>query len=534
MKKTNLLLLVLLATCTLTVQAQRYLTPQFSATTVNTIAYGTNYTVLAAAGGHTLAQPLVADVYRPATDTVAKRPLVIYLHTGNFLPFPQNQGVNGTRGDSTCIEICTRLAKMGYVAASADYRLGWNPFATDVNDRSSGLINAAYRGLQDARTAVRYFKANAATFGIDSTKIVVWGQGTGGYIALAVGTLDSYNKILTTTQPAAKFFDSRTTPARPMVIEQIAGFGYVNGDIEGKFLGRLPAAAGPLPAGDTLNLPNWVANTSNVQMIVNMGGALGDISWLTATSIPTISFHVPYDPFAPYNSSVLNVNGAGTPLPVVEVQGGNWVQRKVDELGLDNAYDNVNAFWNPHKALFASRAFDSLLFGNNVMRIAGTNRFKGLFPLLGDTISDSSPWDFWASTNVNNANGLQSNPRMTPAKAKRYIDTIMTVFAPRACITLNLPCKTNVTNVSTEELLAADTKLVTSPNPSHSSIKFESDVYNPIQRIDLYDMSGKLMQVNSNINNHTFQLERNGLPTGMYIAKVKFEGGILAKKVIFE
>jgi hypothetical protein len=27
---------------------------------------------------------------------------------------------------------------------------------------------------------------------------------------------------------------------------------------------------------------------------------------------------------------------------------------------------------------------------------------------------------------------------------------------------------------------------------------------------------------------------RNALPNGMYIAKVKFEGGILSKKVIFE
>ncbi len=86
-----------------------------------------------------------------------------------------------------------------------------------------------------------------------------------------------------------------------------------------------------------------------------------------------------------------------------------------------------------------------------------------------------------------------------------------------------------------EELLKDNaTKLVASPNPAKSSILFESDVYNPIQAIELFDMSGRSVRVARNINANQYQLDRGTLPNGMYIAKVRFEGGILSKKIVFE
>ncbi|GIV31176.1 MAG: hypothetical protein KatS3mg029_0527 [Saprospiraceae bacterium] len=147
-----------------------------------------------------LVHPLVMDVYEPVGDTETDRPLVIYFHTGSFLPFPQNGITGGKKDDSTAVEICKRLARMGYVAASADYRLGWNPLDPQELNRRWFLINAAYRGVQDARTCIRYFKKTAAEagnpWGIDPNKIVLWGQGTGGYITLNSMCLDDYQKTL--------------------------------------------------------------------------------------------------------------------------------------------------------------------------------------------------------------------------------------------------------------------------------------------------------------------------------------------------
>jgi acetyl esterase/lipase len=62
------------------------------------------------------------------------------------------------------------------------------------------LINAAYRGIQDARTAARFMRSEAVDNGnpynIDTEKIGVFGIGTGGYIVAGVATVDDYNEIV--------------------------------------------------------------------------------------------------------------------------------------------------------------------------------------------------------------------------------------------------------------------------------------------------------------------------------------------------
>ena len=122
---------------------------------------------------------------------------------------------------------------------------------------------------------------------------------------------------------------------------------------------------------------------------------------------------------------------------------------------------------------------------------------------------------------------------MGAAKAKLYVDSIMAFIVPRACVGMALPCAGVVT--STEDLLNAETtKLSIAPNPAHDYITFESEVYNPMRSIEIYDMSGRLVRQVAKVDNHQFNMMRNTLPTGMYIAKVKFEGGILSKKIVFE
>lgn len=516
MKKTYLLLLLLF--CVISARSQeRYLNQKFAEVETSTVIYGQNYTILTlSTAGQTTKIPLPADVYKPKGDTETKRPLVIYLHTGNFLPFPQNGGTGGTRSDSTAVEICTRLAKMGYVVASADYRLGWDPLNATPDVRKGTLIRAAWAGVQDIRSCIRYFKANATTLGIDTSKIVVWGQGTGGYLSLALATLDSYNEILTTTNGPNKFRLGNVATGNPMVIEAY------DGTVEG--LGAetksptLPSGTyWGIPAGNVIQSPSSATSTisSQFQLCVNMGGALGDISWLDSKSTPIVSFHTPYDPYAPYKDDLLIVPTTGE--TVVQVQGSYEVLKKVNTLGLNDKFKKIKATADPYKAIANAR----------------NDGYEGLLPLLGDFKFDSSPWDFWASTNTNNANGLLTNPNMSATKARKYIDTIVGYYAPRACVALNLPCASLVS--SNEELLnSSNTKLLATPNPAQKIVAFESDVYNPIQTIELFDMSGRSVIQARNINTHYYQLDRGTLPNGMYIAKVKFEGGILTKKIVFE
>ena len=171
-------LFVLLASTVFGLQAQRYLSPVFSDVTVTTdVTYGVNATVLLLAQAmQAVPQQLTCDIYEPTGDTETERPLVVLLHSGNFLPPSNNGGCAGTSKDAYMVDIATRLAKMGYVAAIANYRLGWNPIDPSQTTRVYTLINAAYRGVQDASTCIRFFRANHATtndFKIDPDKIVL-------------------------------------------------------------------------------------------------------------------------------------------------------------------------------------------------------------------------------------------------------------------------------------------------------------------------------------------------------------------------
>jgi Secretion system C-terminal sorting domain/Dienelactone hydrolase family len=514
----------------------RYLDEIYTDTTRKTLQYGQNWSIITLQSlGKTSKLPLPMEMVEAKGDTGTKRPAVIYLHTGNFLPrITGLTGPSGQRDDSTALEICGRLAKMGYVAFSADYRLGWDPSNNDPNlgqiIRTATLINAAYRGVQDIRTCIRYIKANATALKVDTSRIIVWGQGTGGYLSLGLATLDNQAEIEVTKFGPQKYFIPGATPT-PMVHPT------VNGDLEsvGNTAAPQSLVTFGFKLGDSLNSTQLgtYGPSSNFQLCVNMGGAVGDLGWMDTTSItgslgatgrrplpvPIISFHVPYDPFAPYDDDILNVPRPGTtPLPVVRVQGSFRVALKSDSLGTNNAFRTVVAR-DPYGAIQKTRSSTT-----------------GLFPIYGTAGNafDSSPWDFWDKTlNPNNTSGLQTNPDMSAAKAKRYIDTMVGFVAPRACIALNLPCRFIVT--STEEILNAyATKLLISPNPAQTVVSFQSETFNPIQAIELFDLSGRSVKAVKNINNSQYQFERGNLPTGMYIAKVKFEGGILSKKVVFE
>lgn len=418
MKKLSTLFSLLFVLSISQMQGQRYLEEIFDEVTVTTdVQYGMNATVIAyALLGEAIPEPLIMDVYEPTGDVETDRPVILYFHTGNFLPHPENGSPSGLRTDSSAVEICSRFARMGYVVASCDYRLGWNPLAETQEERVTTLINAAYRGVQDCRTAVRYFRMTeeeeSDPWGIDPGKIAVWGQGTGGYISFTAASLSSYDEILI---PKFITTDGEGNPI-PMVIEA------VNGDIYGTTYGVNPLD------NDTLCYTNHVGYSSDINVAVNMGGAMGDISWYNEGETPIISFHVPTDPFAPYVEGTVIVPGFN--LPVVEVQGSYTVQ----EVGAGFGNNDV----------FASANLDDVW---SQAANANNDGFDGLYPMIRPEGSefDSAPWEWWdPETNPNNENGLATNPDMSPEKGRMFIDTIQGYSAPRLMCALQLegnPCE---------------------------------------------------------------------------------------------
>ena len=97
--KQTCLFLAFLAFCFVADAQTRYLDEVFSDVTVTSdIQYGTNISVLPALQGMPPApQPLVLDLYEPTGDVETDRPLLLYFHTGNFLPTYINQSGLGTK-----------------------------------------------------------------------------------------------------------------------------------------------------------------------------------------------------------------------------------------------------------------------------------------------------------------------------------------------------------------------------------------------------------------------------------------------------
>jgi acetyl esterase/lipase len=218
------------------------------------------------------------DVYMPdtAVDTMSQRPVLIYLHTGNFLPKAINLGVTGLKDDSTVVKFCTDFAKRGYVAVAVNYRLGWNAQGSDQATRVRSLLNAVYRAIQDTKYTVRTVKSRAADLKINPDKVGLFGQGSGGYVALAYNCLDRWEET------ALPKFNPTNLPT-PTIDTNLVGF--------------------PDATGGLLNFydyqPTPVTDAS-IAVCVNVGGALADLSWIEGGEAPFITVHSPRDEFAPF------------------------------------------------------------------------------------------------------------------------------------------------------------------------------------------------------------------------------------------
>ncbi len=156
----------------------RYRDAVFSGVTMTpNITYGTATNV------ENQSVTLQLDLYQPTGDTVTSRPAIVWVHGGSF-----------SGGDKTSPELvdeATVLGKEGYVSASINYRL--EPAGCSASGPTSSCLTAIAEATQDAQTAVKFLRANAAKYGVDPTRIAIGGSSAGAIVALQVGYATSEN-----------------------------------------------------------------------------------------------------------------------------------------------------------------------------------------------------------------------------------------------------------------------------------------------------------------------------------------------------
>tara|TARA_B100000902_G_C27321027_1_gene924473 strand:+ start:2713 stop:4347 length:1635 start_codon:yes stop_codon:yes gene_type:complete len=484
--------------------------------------------------------PIECDIYSPLgnigangiiLDSVTDRPVIIVSHTGSFLPPVANGQATGSIKDSSIVEQCIRWAKKGYVAIAMGNRKGWNPTSTDQNVRTSTLLQAAYRGVQDAKAMVRFLRMmtieNNNPFGINTEKIVLGGQGTGAYISLAYATLDDEQELY-----LPKFMDL-TDPTNPVpyVIPQF--FGNIDGsnfaylplyDTVGNVIG--------IDSSSPTNIPNYPQYSNDISMAFNLGGALADISWLDSTGIPIVSFHCENDPYAPIDTGDVIVPTTGD--FVVEVMGSRTIQHYANLYG--------------HNDVFINAGFNDV-FTNNAN--INNNGYEGLYIFKTPTPStqpnlfgefyeeEASPWDWWnlsvydtmfaaingAPAGYGSANSILGNPNMSGTKGRDYIDTVQGYLNPRIYVALNLGGTSSLNDV-----FNYSTKIY--PNPAKNTLTIENLNF-LIQEVKLYNITGQIIDV-IEFNSMKKTISLQNYERGIYIIEIKSNNTSIKKKLIIE
>lgn len=148
---------------------QRYLDPVFDDVVVSSdLTYG------AAMNQQGVEQSLELDLYEPAGDELAARPVIVWIHGGSF--------AYGSKTGSFDVQQGRELARRGFVVASIEYRLASSPVDfTDLFDPVN--LEAITFAWEDARAAIAWLRQHAGERRIDPEVVLAAGYSAGGVTA---------------------------------------------------------------------------------------------------------------------------------------------------------------------------------------------------------------------------------------------------------------------------------------------------------------------------------------------------------------
>lgn len=427
---------------------------------------------------------LVMDVYTPEGDTETKRPAIVFAHAGGFL--------NGHRNHEDMVKYCEDLAKKGYVTVTIDYRKGFNVLL-DVHLRGT---RAVYRAIQDGRSAVRYMRANAATYGVDPDKVYFAGSSAGAFIALHAIYMGDHEKPVDAGAVNYGLFNLFSTP-----------------DL------------GPLDVGD-----NTMFN-GTPEAVISLWGAVQTPDLVEATDTkPIFMAHGKSDGTVPYDSG----HPFGYPL-MPEVFGSKQVNDKLDGHGFTNKeiyfvdgedhefYGTGNGDWDGAPNAYWDIIFDksvNFLWQQHKPTVDFTDTPTDLTVEFTDTSTGALSW-LWDFGDGNTS--TDQNPTHTYATDGTY--------DVKLYIENDIKSWDEVTKSLTYQVLSVadvdDLNFNVYPNPTNNLLNFTSKI--PLDRIAIYSVHGK------ELLNTTTELEQVNISefaSGMYIVKAYSNNSVAVKKIM--
>ena len=166
---------------------------------------------------------LKMDIYKPTGDSNCLRPTIVLVHGGSW--------IGGSKEDPYLVLMSRFFASRGWVVANINYRLGthkiqnYSMYAlcnTNISQPcayiadSSEIFRANFRGMQDAKGAIRFMKNRNAMDSSDVSNVFIAGESAGGFISFAAAYTDKLTE---------KFPDCYAITDAPLPDTGLAAYG---------------------------------------------------------------------------------------------------------------------------------------------------------------------------------------------------------------------------------------------------------------------------------------------------------------------
>jgi len=254
------------------------------------------------------------DVYQPVSRKSSSLPLLIFIHGGGWRSGSKESGAR---------HLSEYVGSGKYVGASIGYRLtGEAQWPSQIHD---------------CKAAIRYLKANAATFGFDVNKIAVFGTSAGGHLSCVVAVAGNAPELEGKIGQHLKQTSS--------VNCAISYFGPTNflrmNDHPGRMNHNAADSPESLLIGKAIQLDKSATQKSN------------PVSYVDKDDPPMLFIHGTDDPLVPYNQSVLlssRLKPLGVSGEIITVQGGQhggFKNSRIKEL--ERMFFEVHLYGARHK-----------------------------------------------------------------------------------------------------------------------------------------------------------------------------------------
>ncbi len=480
-KKFFVFLLIILIFTYSFAQTYRYTHTVFSkADTITGVVYGTALFLNSPYydESDTYSGSLVMDIFMPSGDSLALRPVIIFAHGGGF--------IEGNRNQDDMMAFCDSFARMGYVTATIDYRQG----VYTLNNAELHYSRAVYRGLQDGRTAVRFFKENANTYGVDTSKIYFAGSSAGAFMGLFSIYMDKPEEKPT--------YANAVNYAEPVSPYNFSGPDLGDYDLDSTYSGTPKAV---MALWGAIASPDLITIDNNEPVFLVHG---------------TVDSIVPFDVGSPFGL---------TTIPAT--YGSNQINIKLDSLGLTDKltyfvegeghefYGVTNGAWDNDST--GNQYWDSVMiraidFFYNIHKANAnfTYTIDSMDVYFYD-ISDSAVsyiWDFGDATIDTVVNPVHTYSVSGTYTVELYIENEIESWD-------TISREIQVPNIS-----STDNRI----NENHIFYSIENNILNitsnkNINRISIYNIAGRNI-INNEYNSKNIKINLNKLSQGVYFVKL--------------